>query len=91
MLSEMFVLKRAASNGAGARSDRCAVLVRRAAELRRSVAAAAFCQRRGLACLKRRGRNEGGQGQGEESLNLHFEMCNDVVLEMKKSLTGTSS
>lgn len=82
-------LKRAASDGACARSDWCAVLVRGAAELRRSVAAAAFCERGGLACLKRGGGNEGGHGQGEESLDLHFEMCNNVVLEMKKSLTGT--
>lgn len=79
MLFLTFVLKRAASDGARARSDRCAVLVRGAAELRRSVAAAAFCERGRLACLKRGGGNEGGHGQGEESLDLHFEMCNGAV------------
>lgn len=71
--SHVRCLERAPGEAAGTRTDRRAVLVGIASELRRAVAAAAFGEGR-LAGLHGGGSHEGGKGKSDESLELHIEM-----------------
>lgn len=71
------------NKAAGTRTDRCAVLVRRASQFRRSVATAALSERWLASVLERRSGNDGGDDEGDEDLEPHF-----VRREIKKTFSS---